>query len=210
MNKLNKFIPAIAIIALLLSGYSAIRLLPIRGNGGQLGAAGNLLAENYIPYVLYNGGYNSAKDFSISGSSAFSGASTFSGAVALTSTFTLGSAGSSQTQQNRGLCYIYPYTATIFASSTVQVDCQATAAAGTAGAIAALPGVQANDYVQATLSTTTQGTIATGTGGLVLAGASASTTAGYITLRITNLTGAAFTWPTTGAATGTAYYWSSR
>lgn len=122
----------------------------------------------------------------------------------------IGVTGTVNKQQNVGLCYIYPYAATIFASSTVQVDCQATAAGGTAGAIAALTGVQANDFVLATLSTTTQGTVAIGTGGLVLAGASASTTAGYVTLRITNLTGTAFTWPTTGNASGTAYYITGR
>ena len=59
------------------------------------------------------------------------------------------------------------------------------------------------DAVAVTLSTTTAGTLYMG---LQVAGASASTTSGYITVRLTNMLGDTFTWPLTGAATGTATY----
>ena len=108
-------------------------------------------------------------------------------------------------KQNAGLCYLFPYEALIPASTTKKVECQATAAAGTAGAIATLPGIRANDWVVATLSTTTAGTTY---GGLKIAGAGASTTAGYIELYVQNGTGADFTWPTSGNASGTAYYFT--
>ncbi len=122
-----------------------------------------------------------------------------------------GATGTNIMQRNQGLCYIYPYATTIAATSTANVDCQATSNAsggGGAGALAALTGVQANDIVVASLSTTTSGT--TWGNGITLAGASASTTAGYITLHLINNTGGTFTWPTSGAASGTAYYISGR
>lgn len=49
-------------------------------------SAGNLLIENYIPYVLYNGGINTAKDINITGG------------------FTLGSSGTTQVNQIVGSC----------------------------------------------------------------------------------------------------------
>lgn len=167
------------------------------------GAPGNLLAENYDPYIMYNGGFNTAKDFSVSGATALSGA------VSLTSTFTLGAAGDAINQANAGICYIRPYAATIAASSTVAVDCQATMNwdAVTGDTLGALAGISDGDFVVASLSTTTAGTTFNG---LQLAGASASSTAGIITLHVTNLTGNTYTWPTTsGVASGTASYWST-
>lgn len=106
---------------------------------------------------------------------------------------------------NAGTCYIQSYATTIAASSTVKVDCQATAAVGGISTVndVALTGVTAGDAVQATLATSTAGSTSNG---LVIIGASASTTAGYIQLNISNLTGATFTWPVTGTATGTVYY----
>lgn len=174
----------------------------------HLGAVGGLLAENYMPYVMYNGGYNSAKDLTISG------VTTLSGATSLTSTLTVGSSGTALNRVNTGICYLRPTASTIAASSTQLVDCQGTAAvknpSGTAGSVAsALPGVTLGDFVQVTLSTTTGlgGTTAGSfIGGLSLLGASASTTAGYINLIIANLSGTIFTWPVAGAASGTASY----
>lgn len=176
---------------------------------GIVGAAGNLLAENYIPYVMYNGGFNTAKDVTISG------ATSMSGALSLTSTFTLGSSGTSHTRLNSGQCYFNPTAATIVASTTVDIDCQATAAVGVPNSLsaAALTGVTSGDNVVAVLSTSTaafNGTTVTSGGGLVLVGASASTTSGYIRLRLYNAMGTTYTYPvqTTGGvnASGTASY----
>lgn len=109
---------------------------------------------------------------------------------------------------NGSTCFIKAYATTIAASTTANVDCQGTAAIGTiTGTASALTGVTDGDNVQVTLSTTTAGTQSNG---IAIIGAGASTTAGYITLRISNLTGAIFTWPTTGNATGTVYYWVYR
>lgn len=107
-------------------------------------------------------------------------------------------------QLNAGTCYIRPYAATITASSTAKVDCQGTAAWNASG-VSALTGVTAGDWVQAKLATSTAGTTSNG---LVITGASASTTPGFIELYISNLTGGTFTWPTSGTASGTASYLS--
>lgn len=101
---------------------------------------------------------------------------------------------------NIGKCVIFPYATTIAASSTAVVDCQA----GAVGTLAPLTGVTANDNVQITLASTTSSV----SNGLVLTGASASTTNGYITLRVSNLTGATYTWA--AAATTSISYISSR
>lgn len=119
----------------------------------------------------------------------------------------VGSTGTALKNRNEGLGYIYPYAALIPASTTKLVDLQATSAAGTAGAISALTGVQANDFCSASLSTTTAGTTY---GGLKVVGVGASTTNGFITLAIQNGTGQDFTWPITTNASGTAYYICSR
>lgn len=102
---------------------------------------------------------------------------------------------------NVGICYIRPYAATIAATSTALVDCQATAA-WDANGMSALTGIAYGDWVNVTLASTTSSTF----GGVHVSGASASSTAGYIQLRLSNLTGAAFTWPTSGTASGTASY----
>lgn len=109
-------------------------------------------------------------------------------------------------QINSGTCYIKAYATTIAASSSATVDCQATAAVS-AGGIAPLAGIQYGDNVQSTLATSTAGTTFMG---LAIGGASASSTSGYISMRVINLTGATYTWPTSGNATGTAYYVTTR
>jgi hypothetical protein len=113
--------------------------------------------------------------------------------------------GTSIAQLNAGTCYILPYATTIAATSSAQVDCQGTAAIGTTNTTlaSALTGVAFGDKVQVTLSTTTAGSTVNG---LVLGGATASTTSGYITLKISNLTGTTYTWPVTGNASGTASF----
>ncbi len=121
----------------------------------------------------------------------------------------VGPTGTKVNQTNSGFCYIQAYAATIAASSTAAVDCQARAAVGglTTASTTALAGVKFGDSVTANLSTTTAGSTFMG---LQLIGVSASTTAGYISFRVANLTGTTFTWPTSGVATGTASYRTSR
>ena len=63
----DKLTKTIAIVALLTSFVVGLVVLTKTTNmNGGFGAtsAGGLLAENYLPFVLYNGGYNSAKDIS--------------------------------------------------------------------------------------------------------------------------------------------------
>lgn len=123
--------------------------------------------------------------------------------------FKISTTGTGIQRLNHGICYFKAYATTIAASSTALVDCQATAAIGSITAAgSALTGVTNNDFVQVVLSTTTA--VASPQNGIQLEGAAASSTTGYITLRINNLTGAIYTWPVTGPATGTAYYISSK
>lgn len=111
-------------------------------------------------------------------------------------------------RMNGGTCYFAPPASTITASTSISIDCQGTAMFSTT-AQSALTGVTTNDNVILTLSTTTAGT-SNNSLGLVVEGASASSTAGYITVRLGNLTGTTFTWPTTGSASGTASYFVTK
>lgn len=129
-----------------------------------------------------------------------------------TGTFTLtvgGSNGTALSRVNSGTCYIQAYAATIAATSTATVECQGTAFVRTitTAFTSALTGITSSSAVQAELSADTAGTTV---GGLVLTAAQASTTSGYITLRIYNATGGTFTWPTTGSATGTVSYFATQ
>ncbi len=115
---------------------------------------------------------------------------------------TLSSVGTAVTGLNFGTCFIKAYATTIAASSTGQVDCQATAIP-IAGPGTALAGITYGDKIVATLATSTAGTLSEG---LDINAVAASSTAGWITLIIANNTGGTFTWPITGSATGTANY----
>lgn len=50
----------VGVAGFVIAVFAAVRTFPV-SVGQHLGAAGGMLAENYIPYVMYNGGYNSAK-----------------------------------------------------------------------------------------------------------------------------------------------------
>ena len=81
----EKILWGIAVVGLVLGGWAwfsipSVAKLP---SGQSFGAAGNLLAEQYIPYVLYNGGYNSAKDIETSANFEVGGTSTLTGDVTL-------------------------------------------------------------------------------------------------------------------------------
>lgn len=112
---------AIAVVALI--AVSGLWLFSPHGslvsNGSQsFGAttAGGLLAENYIPYVLYNGGYNSAKDIN---TSAFLGT---------TGTFQVGSTNSTIAGIQFGTCTGITYAT--LATST-PINCAVTGALST-------------------------------------------------------------------------------
>ena len=87
MNK-DTIIGFIAIVALVLGGWALLRTGVFSNGASTLGAAfsgSGMLAENYIPYVMYNGGYNSAKDIATTGN--VNGAiGTFSGALSAAAT----------------------------------------------------------------------------------------------------------------------------
>lgn len=97
MTKEFKMLLAFLGVVLVVSIITLSVLLADNGSGDQVkftGAAGNLLAENYDPYVQYNGGYNSAKPIKTS-DSLDGGATTVttldaSGAVVLSSTLQAG------------------------------------------------------------------------------------------------------------------------
>jgi len=121
---------------------------------------------------------------------------------------TIGNSGTALERVNTNECYFAPSAATIAASSSVTVDCQATAAWHASGG-SALTGVTSGDNVVVMLSTTTSsrsdGTVLAGQG-ISITGCSASTTAGFIPCRVNNLTGTTYTWPTASAASGTASF----
>lgn len=122
--------------------------------------------ENYVPAVLYNGGLYSALP------AKFNDTLVVAGAVSHTSTFTQGSSGTALTQLISG-------TGAFIGANLAQ-------AATTSQAYdIAVSGVQVNDKVFVSLSTTTT---STNLGWRVL-GASASSTSGYITVTLQNLTG---------------------
>lgn len=138
----------------------------------------------------------------------------------------VGNNGNESVNTSFGICYLDPSAATITASSSITIDCQATRDWDANTGVGPLPltgasgvaSVRENDFVQVTLSTTTAGSLQGGAtggtstfGGLILQGASASSTPGFITLRLLNNTGTTFTWSTqSGTASGTAYYKSLR
>lgn len=149
----ENIIGAIAVIGVILGcfglwsnqGTGLHKLTPSTSFGAT---SGNLLAENYMPYVMYNGGYTSQKPL----------------AIGATSPSSINNFGFST-------CALISNAYTVTASSTLQMDC-AVASAVT------------GDVVFAGFATST----ANG-GGWVVVGASASTTSGFITIRVRNDTG---------------------
>lgn len=168
-----------------------------KGNGKTplLGAVGSLLAENYIPYVRLNGGYNSADPMTVSGAFTASGATTLSGATSLTSTFTLGSSGTAQANQISITCAPLANNS-IVASSTGYAYCTG------------VTGVTSSDNVLAQFASSTAFRVYTADNFWVV-GAKASTTAGAIDLTIYNGTGVAAVPSAAGRAGSTTVIWAS-
>lgn len=127
-----------------------------------IGAAGNLLAEQYDPYIQQNGGYNSALPVNTSG------------LLSTTGTFQLGAAGSVQANQVNTTCSM------IANSPSVGTTTQYAYCAGVAGVTSA-------DNVDANFATSSTAL----TDQWVITGAKASTTPGAIDFRLLNLTGTA-------------------
>jgi hypothetical protein len=195
MNKQN-FALGLALVAVVIAIGAYVSI----GNLGSLGAISpnDLNATNYTELTASEGlAVGTSQQFQVS-----------STGVVTSGGMTIGSSGTALTRFNSGVCYYRPYAATIGASSTVKIDCQATKAWNVAGAdgrsVSALSGITAGDYIVLSPATSTPGTTSNG---LVVTGVAASTTAGFIEVYVSNLTGAAYTWPTTaGTASGTAYY----
>lgn len=124
----------IAVVALF---YAPVTLR--RSNGlTPVGATSGMLAENYIPYVLLNSGYKSAKDITTTGvltsatlavtsTSAFTGVATFSASPIVTTTATT-SLSLLSTSSTKGVCIPFNATSTntalnlTFAASTTAVS----------------------------------------------------------------------------------------
>lgn len=200
MTKNQKILAAGIVIAIVIAS-----LLVLGGHkNGNVGAIApsDLAASNFTEVTASNGlAVGTSQQFQISSA----------GAV------TLGASGTAVANLAIGTCYIRPRATTIVASSTAIVECQGTAAIGTpytvlGGTQTALTGVASGDFVQVQLATTTAmgGSAGSQNLGLVIIGATASSTQGFIQLLIANNTGGTFTWPTTGSASGTASFISSR
>lgn len=106
---------------------------------------------------------------------------------------------------NMGTCNLYQYVNTIAATSSITTDCVNTSSAGfgTTGGLVALNGVQSGDKVFATLATSTS--VASALGRLTVMSAIASTTNGYITVVLSNLSGTTYTFQPTTASTSLYY-----
>lgn len=130
----ENIIGAVALVALILAGWMAYQNMSLHSNGFGATAAGNLLAENYIPYVLYNGGYNSAKDVSTTGG-LYGATLTTTGASVFGSTVTVTTSNS--------------------ATSTVSLGCIQTTATSTATPVRLVIGSSG-------ATTSYQGSVATG------------------------------------------------
>lgn len=165
----------LAVVAIVLAGYAGGSTPAAAGIGGKTSTEGQYIA---------------ALGFGVGTEQSFKTVFNSTGQL------TMSSVGTAVTGLNFGKCIILPYATTIAASSSAQVDCQASV-----NSLAPLPGITINDTVFASLSTSSSNTF----GGLSVDEVSASSTAGYISMRITNLTGGTFTWTAT-ATTGISYF----
>lgn len=174
----NKLISGGVILAIVLSLFAILHQPGLSKLSNSLGAtsAGNLLAENYIPYVLYNGGYNSAKDLNITGGATFgSSGTTFNSLVGTT-------------------CNLIGSDASQVASSSKVYDCAVTGVTSSSIVIA-----------QLATSTTVYGPSA-GCPGWFIAGSKASSTAGFVTVSLVNDSCAAAVPSVTGVGSSTAVW----
>lgn len=165
----TKYWGAIAFVLLVvaITGWFTPRL-PKAKDGVSSGA---MNAEDYNPYIQYNGGYNSNLPITSAG-------------LITGNTLLVGSSSGGTTMSKfiaPANCTVIANANTIVASSTKDVDCTVT-------------GVVSTDTVFAVATTS----ISTASNGVAIVASRASTTPGYVTLTLSNLTGGTFTW--TGAA----------
>ena len=106
----------------------------------------------------------------------------------------IGQTGTRETLGVSGVCNVHSYANTIAASSTATVDCQS--GTGTLAALDGIPAWASGDRVLVQQATSTPTTFL----GLHILGVSASNTAGYIELKLANLTGDTFTWSETASS----------
>jgi len=180
MSQLNKWAGVLALVAIVIAigGYAYPKIQE------NLGATGtrfpNGLSTNSTSPAV---GELQTTTLEVDSTSSFEGA------------VTVGTSGSGMARINTGFCNIHSTTNTIAATTTATVSCQA----GT-NTLSALTGVTAGDICFLSLATTSIN-VATG---VHVAGASASSTAGYIHAEIGNLENNTFTW-TAAASTSWPY-----
>lgn len=161
--------------------YQITKPNKIASNPEFAGAAGNMLAEEYDPYVRYNNGYNSAlaittSDTVTGGDLAATDDLTVGDDFAVTGNFTLGTSGTAQTNQIVRTCSPTANTS-IAATSTGYIQCTG------------LTGITSDDEVFASFATSTLAK--TVLSNWVILATNASTTAGAVDILLLNLTGAA-------------------
>ncbi len=157
----------------------------IAGSFSAKDAAGGVY--NQVQKYFYDGiNVGTTNQFVVSklGVLTSSATAAWSAAQTFTSTVQFGSSGTALTQIKKGTCTIFAYATTIAASSTGNVDCQAGVAA-----LTSLGDVLKTDLVFIQMPTSTPTT----SNGMQYY-ASASSTSGFISLRVINNTGTTFTW----------------
>jgi hypothetical protein len=150
------------ILGVALVVVSALLVVSYNGQEDTVGATpGTNAIENYVPAILYNGGYYSALPIQTS--------STITAAD-----FTVGSGGTNISKILSGTCDLFSSGDTIAATSSVIASCAAT-------------GVAAGDKVFVNLATSTAGVA----DNWAIVGASASSSANFIAVQLLNLSGGA-------------------
>lgn len=128
MNTREKVAWVVAVVAIV----AAALMWFAKPSSPAFGAIGSMLAENYIPYIRYNEGFNTEKDIvttadlETSGTFTMSGTGTISGATTLSSTtattLKVGQLGTGHTQILSGTCNLTS-NSSIAASSTGTGTC---------------------------------------------------------------------------------------
>lgn len=162
----EKILWGIAVVGVLL-GVIAVVSNP--RSASIFGAAGNMLAENYIPYVMYNDGYKSENGIVLSGAD---GDLTVGDDLVVSGDVTIGASGSAVAQVIKGIGSIVG-NAPVTASTTKAFDIAVT-------------GAVSGDICFAQGASTTQSYL-----GMEIIGCSASSTSGFITLLVSNPNAAA-------------------
>lgn len=170
MTNKNTIWKVIAVLAVAIAAIAVYFTYQAKTSIFAGAVPGLKLAENYDPYIRYNGGYYSLLPISTQGS------------------LQIGASGTSIPKIIEGTCPLIGVNANITASTTVSFDCAVTGAAS-------------GDVVFAMFATTSPTTAGPG---WEVTRASASTTAGFITLNITNGTGAS-AYPPASIASTTQY-----